>query len=125
MKKTILTILSILFSIIITHAQETEQVKLLEANDFKKEITKDNSILIDVRTAEEYDSGHINNAVNVDFYNQNAFIEYFKKIDKEKSVFLYCRSGGRSNEASKILIDLGFIKNIYDLKGGYLNWVKE
>lgn len=123
MKKIFLFTLSMLYSTMISNAQQSEQVKLLEVNEFKKEITKENSILIDVRTAEEYDSGHIKDAVNVDFYNQKAFIDFFKNIDTKKPVFLYCRSGGRSNEASKILVELGF-KNIYDLKGGYLNWVK-
>ena len=92
MKKIFLFTLSMLCSTMISNAQQSEQVKLLEVNEFKKEITKENIILINVRTAEEYDSGHIKDAVNVDFYNQKAFIDFFK--------------------------------NIYDLKGGYLNWVK-
>ena len=76
--------------------------------------------LIDVRTAEEYNGGHIGDAVNIDFYGAD-FEEQLKKMDPEKMTLVYCAAGGRSGKAAKIMEDLGFFI-VYDLKGGYGNW---
>ncbi len=123
MKQLILITMSILGSIFGMSAQQSDQITVLELTDFKKEITKTNVQLLDVRTAKEYSSGHIRNAINVDILNQNSFTKYVKDLDVEQPVYLYCRSGSRSQSASKLLVELGF-KKIYDLKGGYLNWTK-
>ena len=77
--------------------------------------------LIDIRTPTEFSSGHIENAVNVDFFNQHNFKAAFTKLDKKKPLYIYCRSGNRSSRAAKQLAGLGFEK-IYDLKGGYMKW---
>ena len=121
MKKTSLITFIIFSSIVGMFAQQEKQITVLEVGDFKKEITKKEVQLIDVRTAEEYNSGHIKNAVNLDIFNRNAFTAYAKELDVNQPVFLYCRSGSRSRSASKLLVGLGF-KEIYDLKGGYINW---
>lgn len=102
-------------------AKQSDQVNVLTVTKFKKEITKKGIQLVDVRTSQEYNEGHIKNAVNLDIFNRNAFTTYFKTLDKEQPIYLYCRSGSRSKSASKLLVELGF-KKIYDLKGGYLNW---
>ena len=121
MKQIILIVMSILGSFFGISAQESDHIKVLEVKEFKEEITKTNVQLIDVRTVQEYDSGHIKNAVNVDFFQRNKFVTFFKTLDKSKPIYLYCRSGSRSRSASKILEDLGF-KEIYDLKGGILGY---
>jgi len=77
--------------------------------------------LIDVRTPEEFSEGHIDNAVNINFYDDNFIKDMTSKLDKSKPVYVYCRSGGRSGKASKKLEDAGFTK-VYDLKGGFMNW---
>lgn len=77
--------------------------------------------LIDVRTPEEFNEGHIENAVNIDFYSDQFIDEINKSLDKNKTVFLYCKSGGRSGKAYTMLKENGF-KEVYDLKGGYSNW---
>ncbi len=123
MKQLIFITMLIFGSIFGMSAQQSDQITVLDATDFKKEISKTNVQLLDVRTAKEYNSGHIKNALNVDVLNQNVFTEYVKDLDKEQPVFLYCKSGRRSQSASKLLVELGF-KKIYDLKGGYLNWIK-
>ncbi len=123
MKQLIFITMLIFGSIFGMSAQQSDQITVLDATDFKKEISKTNVQLLDVRTAKEYNSGHIINAINVDILNQNVFTKYVKDLDKEQPVFLYCKSGRRSQSASKLLVELGF-KKIYDLKGGYLNWIK-
>ena len=51
------------------------------------------------------------------------FIEGLDKLDKNKAYFIYCRSGNRSKKSSEILKEIGFVK-VYDLLGGYKNWIK-
>lgn len=102
-------------------AQDTDSIKGVNAAEFKEAISNKDVQLIDVRTAGEYQEGHIANAVNIDFYQEQSFEEAFGKMDKSKPVYLYCRSGKRSRNAAQKLAALGF-GEIYDLEGGYLAW---
>ena len=77
-------------------------------------------LLIDVRTPQEFASGHLENAVNINYFDSD-FNEQFKTLDKNKAVYLYCKSGRRSANAAEKLEDMGFVK-IYDLEGGVVNW---
>ena len=90
------------------------------AEEFKALIDKNNGILLDVRTKDEVASGMIKNAINLDYYSA-TFKDDVAKLDKNKPVYVYCRSGGRSGGAKKILTSIGF-KTVYNLKGGYSNW---
>lgn len=76
--------------------------------------------LVDVRTLEEFNEGHLKSAQNI-CVTDNDFAENISKLDKDKPVYLYCRSGKRSAAAAKIMKDLGF-KEIYDMDGGFMNW---
>ncbi|WP_243652284.1 rhodanese-like domain-containing protein [Mariniflexile fucanivorans] len=87
---------------------------------FKNQITDPSVQLIDVRTANEFKSGHIKSATNIDYYSSN-FSNQMSKLNKEKPVYIYCRSGNRSIKAANLLAKLGFTE-IYDLEGGFLNW---
>jgi len=101
--------------------KSTDQIEILDANAFKISISAKNVQLIDVRTALEYRAGHIENAVNIDFFDHANFNENFAGFDREKPMYLYCRSGNRSQRTAKKLLEIGF-KKIYDLKGGYKAW---
>ena len=68
-------------------------------------IISDEYLIIDVRTQEEFQSGHIENASNIQWQNI-AIIQ--EKITKDKKIYLYCRSGNRSQKATDILIELGY-----------------
>ena len=74
-------------------------------------------IVLDIRTPEEYDEGHIEGAQNLDFYD--AFEQSLLLLGKEKSYLIYCRSGNRSGEALELFRRHNFAK-VYDLQGGYL-----
>lgn len=102
-------------------AEVTDQIEILDVDTFNKSITAKNVQLIDVRTGFEYKSGHIENAVNIDFFDRSNFNENFSIFDRERPIYLYCRSGNRSQRAAKKLLAIGF-KKIYDLKGGYKAW---
>jgi rhodanese-related sulfurtransferase len=83
---------------------------------------KSEVILIDVRTPEEFASGHIEDAVNINIFDQN-FKTNLESIDKKKPVSVYCKVGGRSAKAADIMREMGF-EEVYDLKGGIRNWEK-
>ena len=97
----------------------------LDAKKFQEkwEKEKTSSVLIDVRTIEEYNGGHIESAKNIDF-NSSNFESEITKIDREKTVFVYCLSGGRSSAAASFLEKKGF-KNVIELVGGMMAWRSE
>lgn len=79
--------------------------------------------LIDVRTPEEFDEGHLDKALNINYYDDAFMNDMVTKLDKSKPIYIYCKSGGRSGKASKKLKKQGFTK-VYDLEGGIINWNK-
>lgn len=79
--------------------------------------------LVDVRSAKEYNAGHIDDAMNIDITDKEKFKNEVRKLDKSKPIYIYCYSGGRSNRASKLLEVEGFLE-IYDFSGGWKSWSK-
>jgi len=101
----------------------SQRTELLTAEQFQSELEKqseDHVQLIDVRTPEEYAGGHLAGAANVNLKNEQ-FKAHLANLDREKPVFVYCLSGGRSAKAAIALKDLGFTE-VYDLKGGVMAW---
>jgi len=121
--KQVFLIITIFIALSGCNSQDTSDTKRLNIVEFNSAITKDNVQLIDVRTPKEYEQGHIPNAIVIDYFADD-FATKAKTLDKNKPVYLYCRSGKRSAKASKKLQTLGFTQ-IYDLEGGYLKWSKE
>tara|TARA_B100000989_G_scaffold285320_1_gene252909 strand:+ start:975 stop:1355 length:381 start_codon:yes stop_codon:yes gene_type:complete len=109
------------FVVIFSCQTENKSFELLSYIDFKNKIELSGVRLIDVRTPTEFSQGNINGSVNVDFNNEEEFLNYFNELDKTEPVFLYCRSGNRSRKSVDKLINLGFSK-IYDLEGGFIEW---
>ncbi|MCI0751574.1 MAG: rhodanese-like domain-containing protein [Flammeovirgaceae bacterium] len=79
-----------------------------------------NKIVVDVRTVDEFNQGHLPNAILIDYYKED-FKQQLSKLDKNKTLFVYCAAGGRSADAARQLMDLGF-KNVIDLEGGMGAW---
>ena len=98
-------------------------IEVLSAVDFKQRIEVDNVQLVDIKTQGEFIQGHIEGALNFDYYKR-TFMSQMSTLDKTKPVFIYCRSGNRSGSASKKMKKAGFTK-IYDLKGGTNFWSRE
>ena len=95
------------------------QVNSDELLDF---IDINNAVLVDVRTNDEYNSGYIENSINIDYFSDD-FSENVEKFDKNTPIVLYCRSGKRSSKSANKLSKLGF-KEIYNLQGGILDWIE-
>ena len=102
-------------------SQEDKGIYIIDIETFTKEVVGKDVQLIDIRSPREYNEGHIDDAININFYNKDLFLREFQKLDKSKPIYIYCYSGGRSHRASQKLKDLGF-KEIYDFKGGYKEW---
>ncbi len=77
-------------------------------------------VILDVRTNEEFIQGAIHGAVNLDLIG-GTFKHEIAKMDKEKTYFVYCRSGNRSGQACKLMSDLGF-RHLYNLSGGIMSF---
>jgi rhodanese-related sulfurtransferase len=92
----------------------------LSAAAFQVAIQKQNIQILDVRTATEYASGHIKNAMQANWNDQKEFENRTQYLDKQKTVYVYCQAGGRSAAAQAYLIEKGF--DVVNLEGGLSNW---
>ena len=90
---------------------------------FSRAIQADNIQLLDVRTADEYKNGHIKNALQANWLNRAEFDDRTSHLDKQKPIFIYCLSGGRSGAAAQALVALGY--TVTNLEGGINAWKRE
>ena len=115
----------LLFLAIVDLSCQSQSAKLLlDPKTFQAELSgSKNAIVLDVRTQAEFDEGFIANALNIDF-NSSDFESSISKLDKSKTYFVYCLSGGRSGQAAKWMRDHSFA-HVFELKGGLLAWQKD
>ena len=121
MQKHILSLFIALILVLNLRAQTSPSTSILPANKFGDQIktTKD-AIVLDVRTQQEFSTGHIEDATNIN-WNGKQFDSLILKLDKTKPVFVYCLSGGRSAKAASHMRSLGFT-NVSELQGGLMQW---
>lgn len=101
-------------------ATSNEATKKVDPVTFSEVIAQPDVIILDVRTPEEFNAGHIANAINIDFTGPD-FVSEVSKLDKNATVAVYCRSANRSGVATKEMSDLGFT-DMYDMQGGIVDW---
>ena len=85
--------------------------------------TQKNTVVLDVRTPDEYKNGHLKDAVNINLYDPN-FRSKLAKLDKSKTYVVHCAAGlgnGRSRKATALMDSLGF-ERIKHLNGGFNAW---
>ncbi|AFL84899.1 Rhodanese-related sulfurtransferase [Belliella baltica DSM 15883] len=92
----------------------------LNSEDFKKGITASDAVLIDVRSAGEFQSGKIKGARNIDIMG-SGFINQIQNLPKDKKYYLYCRSGNRSGQACSLMAKNGF-EHVNNLADGIMGW---
>lgn len=78
-------------------------------------------VVLDVRTPEEFADGHIEGAINIDFYAAD-FESMLAELDREAEYVMYCRSGNRSAQTATIMRRLDFAQ-VDEIEGGILSWV--
>lgn len=84
-------------------------------------LNDEHGIIIDVRTEDEFESGKIPGALNIDIYKGQGFIYEVEELDKTKNFYVYCAAGVRSANACGVMQQLGF-ENVFNLVGGFSNW---
>ena len=98
---------------------------VLTADEFEKALSSNVSAqVLDVRTPEEYNSGHIKNSLLADWRDQTEFNRRISYVDKDKPVYVYCLGGGRSSAAAVKMKEMGF-QQVFELKGGMNAWRSE
>ena len=80
-------------------------------------------MILDIRTPGEYQNGHIENSIMIDFYSK-SYVEEINRLDKEKVYLVHCRSGNRSTRSMILFKELNFQK-IYHLSSGINGWKSE
>ena len=109
------------FTLFSCQGQESGKIEKLEATAFNDKLKTDQEPqLLDVRTPEEYNGQHIDNATNIN-WNGADFDKKVAVFDQSKPVYVYCLSGGRSSKAAHKLAEMGYTK-IYELDGGIMKW---
>lgn len=113
---TYVALLGLLISVV--SGASAQQV---DVSVFQQSIQKKDAQVFDVRTAGEYNTGHLHNALQADYTKKQEFIERVQYLDKEQAIYIYCLSGGRSTAAAKWLRENGF-REVIELKGGINAW---
>ncbi|WP_114752138.1 rhodanese-like domain-containing protein [Pleomorphovibrio marinus] len=93
----------------------------LSSLDFVRSSSHKGAVLMDVRTLGEYRSGHLKGAKHVDFFDA-TFRAHLDKLPRDKTYYVYCRSGNRSAKACKLMSEMGFDK-VNNLSGGVMGLV--
>ena len=99
------------FSISVASAQDTTGLSV-QHKRFERMMKKKNTVILDVRTPEEYKSGYIGNAVNYNVMDSLSFLQTISGLDKDKKFLLYCKSGRRSGKALVMMKNMGSKKYI-------------
>ncbi len=100
-----------------------ESIKTVSPQEFAELVKADsNAVILDVRTEKEFAEGHLSDAINIDYLNEDTFAQEIATLDKTKTYYVYCRSGRRSHEAAVKMQTLGL--QVVDMKGGWLAWTE-
>lgn len=121
MKKSIMIII-VLLSIVGCKVKGSSDYNKISSIEAKEIIDSEEVIILDVRTQQEYNEGHIKDALLIPDYDLEALVES-QIEDKDAKILIYCRSGNRSKSAALKLIEMGY-KDVYDF-GGINTWPYE
>lgn len=117
MKKTSKLSLVLLVCISLWGCSSNVKYETIDAKKAKEMMENEVVIILDVRTSNEFNEGHIENAINIDSSQIEKAVDLF---EKDQTILVYCRSGNRSKKAAKQLAKLGYT-NVFDF-GGINNW---
>lgn len=125
--KLTLALVTLLFTVSSGWADETPtapptKVKRIGVEEYDKLRADTNNVILDVRSAAEFEKGRIPRAINIDL-NSSRFAEKIAALDTNKTYLVNCAVGMRSARACKKMESMGF-KHLYDLEGGFDDWKK-
>ena len=120
MKKLFIFISAILCNLLGCTAQQ-QKFESLDAEAFEQVISDTSVVRVDVRSIDEYASGHIAKAINIDVMKDDFKTKATSLLPKDKTIALYCRSGRRSKKAAGILVENGY--KVVELNSGISGWI--
>ena len=120
MKKLIMIISAALCSLLGCTAQQ-QKFESVATEAVQQEISDTSVVRLDVRSIDEYSSGHIANAVNIDVTKDAFAARATSLLPKDKTIAVYCRSGRRSKKAAGILVENGY--KVIELNNGITRWI--
>jgi rhodanese-related sulfurtransferase len=118
--------LTLLFAVMLAacggSSTATAEIRLVAASDAATVLNEraPEVVLLDVRTAEEFNEVRVPGSVNVDFYAAD-FASQLDTLAKDVPYVVYCRSGNRSSQTMNIMRELGFLE-VWDVDGGIISW---
>lgn len=118
MTKSFFLLLSSLIAAVVSFGQA--QTVNVNADQFKQLIEKNDGIVLDVRTAGEYQRGHIEGSTLISIADR-SFIDKTNLLQKDKPLYIYCLTGSRSHVAANYLSQKGFTR-VYNLQRGIIEW---
>jgi phage shock protein E len=117
MKKSLLIVISIITIGIIMFSFLSKPSGVdISISEFKEKVESSPGVIIDVRTKQEYDQGHLKVTDAQYDWNGGEFHDVIGDLDKDKTYYLYCRTGNRSGQAARMMKDQGF-ENVYNIGG--------
>ena len=120
MKKLFIFISAILCNLLGCTAQQ-QKFESLDAEAFEQVISDTSVVRLDIRSLDEYASGHIAKAINIDVMKDDFKTKATSLLPKDKTIALYCRSGRRSKKAAGILVENGY--KVVELNSGISGWI--
>ena len=120
MKKLFIFISAILCNLLGCTAQQ-QKFESLDAEAFEQVISDTSVVRLDIRSIDEYASGHIAKAINIDVMKDDFKTKATSLLPKDKTIALYCRSGRRSKKAAGILVENGY--KVVELNSGISGWI--
>ena len=120
-----LTLLLFLFGFLSVFAQTKADpvIENVGPQKFQELLNKKDGMLIDLRTPAEIEKGFIKGSVMIDYTDKN-YEQEFAKLDKSKTMYVYCAGGGRSSSAADYMKEHGF-KKVVNLEKGFKDWKKQ
>ena len=120
MRKIFMIISAVLCNLLGCTAQQ-QNFESLDVEAFEKAISDTSVVRLDVRSIDEYASGHIAKAINIDVMKDDFTTKATSLLPKDKTIALYCRSGRRSKKAAGILVENGY--KVIELNSGISGWI--
>lgn len=122
--KHVLSLILMIMSVIqVSGCNSNDNITSVSATEFENEIKGDSVQLLDVRTPQEYDEGHIAGALNINVQSDDFQQMAENELSKNSTILVYCRSGRRSIDAAEKLTKLGY--KVINLKGGIIEWKED
>lgn len=111
----------ILLMLLFISAQMSAQFKSVPISNWN-DLKSENAILVDVRTVQEFEQGHLCEAKNVDF-KATDFKAKIQELPKDSIIYVYCKTGVRSENAATLMTKLGY-RNVVNLEGGFSSFIE-